>query len=514
MSFLNVLIAGPLIFAALRILRRTRDPGLEQIPGPPSPSWLFGNMLQLFLPPYGTYDDLWRKNYGSVYRYQGSFGRDCLLISDPVALQHVLNSHNGEFELAPIFDTLFRWLFGDRNMAVLKGTEHRAVRTAWNSAFTAGAVRQYQPILEKIAHEISERLDKTEAASIDMCPLLSRATVRSTTEVVFGCHVEDLGADFLKSNSSIMASSATQSPTQILIDELGTLLPPWLFRQKIRLPITASKALRKHVELAEAEGWKLVNEKTHAAKEGHGSGVDVYSNLLRLDTNKAIKPDDIVAQTSVMMIGGEDTTAYTLVWSLYELARNPELQSALRAEIHERPRTNRGEVAYDNMPLLNATIKETLRMYPIRPWTYRMASKDTFIPLSQKVVSTTGERLDRIFVKKGQPITLGFAAYQKLESRWGADSEEFNPSRWIENRVPQSDAISPYANLLAFSGGPHACVGWRLAILEMQVILTEIIDKYTFHLSEAEPIEPRYMTNLMPTDKEGMKRAVFRVERV
>jgi hypothetical protein len=41
------------------------------------------------------------------------------MVSDPVALQHILNS--GEFEFAPIFDTLFRWLFGERNMAVLKG---------------------------------------------------------------------------------------------------------------------------------------------------------------------------------------------------------------------------------------------------------------------------------------------------------------------------------------------------------------------------------------------------------
>jgi cytochrome P450 len=92
------------------------------------------------------------------------------MVSDPLALQHILN--NGEFEFAPIFDTLFRWLFGERNMAVLKGVlqsttiyylcyrssagnEHRSLRTAWNAAFTAGAVRQYQPILEKVAQGVS-----------------------------------------------------------------------------------------------------------------------------------------------------------------------------------------------------------------------------------------------------------------------------------------------------------------------------------------------------------------------
>ncbi|KAJ7512872.1 cytochrome P450 [Mycena galericulata] len=500
---------GLVLFSTIR-----KQSSIQRIPGPPPSSWLLGNMLQLFLPPYGYYDDIWRKTYGTVYRFQGCFGRDRLMVSDPLALQHILNS--GEFEFAPIFDTLFRWLFGERNMAVLKGKEHRNLRTAWNAAFTAGAVRQYQPILEKVAQGISEKLDASDSPAIDVCPLLSSATVSSTTEVVFGCTIDDLGAEFVESNSNIMASSASQSSAQILVDEFGGLLPSWLFRRTIYLPTKASQALRTHVELANQEGWRLVHEKMDAAKQGLDSGDDVYSMLLRPDaqTNKSLRPEDIVAQTSVMMIGGSDTTAYSLVWALVELAKNPELQDSLRAEIHGRPRTSRGDVAYDSMPLLNATIKESLRLYPVRPWTYRVATKDTFIPLSQSILSTTGERLSQIQIKKGQLVTLGFASYQKLESRWGEDSGQFKPGRWLENRVPQSDAIGPYANLLAFSGGAHTCVGWRLAVLEMQVILSELIDKFAFSLPAEESIEPRYMTNLMPTNADGQKRAAFCVKRV
>ncbi|KAJ7721207.1 hypothetical protein B0H16DRAFT_1738380 [Mycena metata] len=47
---------------------------IQRIPGPPRSSWLLGNMLQLFLPPYGHYNDIWRKTYGTVYRFQGCFG--------------------------------------------------------------------------------------------------------------------------------------------------------------------------------------------------------------------------------------------------------------------------------------------------------------------------------------------------------------------------------------------------------------------------------------------------------
>jgi hypothetical protein len=48
----------------------------------------------------------------------------------------------------------------------------------------------------------------------------------------------------------------------------------------------------------------------------------------------------------------------------------------------------------------------------------------------------------------------------------------------------------------------------------MQVILSELIDKFAFSLPVEESIEPRYMTNLMPTNAEGQKRAAFCVKRV
>ncbi|KAJ7025762.1 cytochrome P450 [Mycena alexandri] len=464
---------GLVLFSTIR-----QQSSIQRIPGPPPSSWLLGNMLQLFLPPYGHYDDIWRKTYGTVYRFQGCFGRDRLMVSDPLALQHILTS--GEFEFAPIFDTLFRWLFGERNMAVLKGKEHRNLRTAWNAAFTAGAVRQYQPILEKVAQGISEKLDTSDSPAIDICPLLSSATWY-------------LAAQSTTSEPRHLLQANPQR--KFLVDEFGGLLPSWLFRRAIYLPTKASQALRTHVELASREGWRLVHEKMDAAKQGLDGGDDVYSMLLiRPDaqTNKSLRPEDIVAQTSVMMIGGSDTTSSS--------RKTPSYKIPCERRYTGRPRTSRGDVAYDSMPLLIATIKESLRIYPVRPWT--------------AFSLTTGERLSQIQVKTGQLVTLGFASYQKLESRWGEDSGQFNPGRWLESRVPQSDAIGPYANLLAFSGGAHTCVGWRLAVLEMQVILSELIDKFAFSLPVEESIEPRYMTNLMPTNTEGQKRAAFCVKRV
>lgn len=44
--------------------------------------------------------------------------------------------------------------------------------------------------------------------------------------------------------------------------------------------------------------------------------------------------------------------------------------------------------------------------------------------------------------------------------------------------------VGVYANLLTFLGGPRACIGWRLAVIETQIFLIEIISRFEVSLSE------------------------------
>lgn len=98
--------------------------------------------------------------------------------------------------------------------------------------------RQYHPVFEKVAHtvsvtftqdpfvstsflQISEKLDHSNAVSIDMCPLLSTAALDAISQgtqcnflisnnhsnvclVVLGYPLEDLGADFVTSNLQVV----------------------------------------------------------------------------------------------------------------------------------------------------------------------------------------------------------------------------------------------------------------------------------------------------------------------
>jgi len=430
------------------------------------------------------------------------------MVSDPTAVQYIVNSPN--FVLSRPLQALVYWIYGEKSLGARTGEDHRQLKTFLNPAFAAAAVRQYQSVFAGVAQRITERLDLCESPSIDMYPLLSDATLSSISEAIFGCRVEDLNADFVEGNSQMVELSSAQSASQILFDAIGSMLPGWFLRHALYLPIKTFNVVRAQRRLAFRQGWRLVREKAEAAK--HGLELeDMYSVLLNSDS---MREEDIVAQTSLMTIGGQDTTSKTLCFGLIELAKNPQFQESLRAEIHAALGTDRENISYDSMPLLNAFVKELLRLYPVLPISDRMALEDAVIPLSQSVATTTGQRVNEIHVGKGELVSLAIASHNRMKSRWGEDADKFRPSRWLDGTAYQGEAIGPYANLLSFLGGPRTCLGWRFAVSEMQVFLCELIGKFSFSLPADHSLKVKVAVNLLPTDAQGNKCAILCVDRI
>ncbi|KAJ7442359.1 cytochrome P450 [Mycena galericulata] len=506
------------VVLALYFLSR-RNRGIRAIVGPPSPSWLFGHMLQLLLAPqYGDYEFKWLTQFGAVYRLKGCFGQDRLMVSDPLAVQYILKS--AHFGHDPVLKNVLNILTGKTSVLSLEGEMHRRVRTALNVGFTASAVRNYQPLFEKAAQGVTEQLENASTSPVDICPLLSNATLGAASEAVLGYSTKELGDDFLEANWQITQIAGSQSPNQVLSDAIGAKLPTRLLEAAFYLPTVTLKAVREARRLADRIGRRVVQEKLDAAGKGLEINDDVYSLLLNPQqsdkTGRALSREEVVDQTALLLTAGQDTTANTLAFSLLELAKNLDLQHRLRAEIHSVVGTGGRNVAYDNMPLLNAFIKEALRLYPAVPVTDRIPSEDMVLPLSESIVTSDGEHISQLPIRKGQVVTVAIASYQRLESRWGADAHEFKPSRWIEGTAYQGDVIGPYANLLTFLSGAHTCLGWRFAIMEMQVILCELVGKFSFSLPEEESriVQPHFSNTLFPTDSAGNKSASLFVTQI
>ncbi|KAJ7248932.1 cytochrome P450 [Mycena rebaudengoi] len=444
MSFAVILPAILLfvVFTRRAISRHRRS--IARVPGPHATSWVYGNMLQLHLPAtWGEFEFPWQRQYGPLYRIKGCFREDRLVVSDPRALQYILSG--ALFARPPGIQNSVKALVGEGNVMVLRGEPHRRARSALNPVFSASAVRKLLPLFER-----------TAAMVCHVSP-----------QPVFGCSLQDLGYELVENHRQLLVMAASRS---------SKYLPSWCFQLALTFRTEASIALQTSQKLTQELGTRMVQEKLDASRKGLEVHDDIYSMLLH--PNNADKKGgrmseaEIAVQTAVLLLAGQDTTANTLAFALCELAKDPDLQARLRAEINSNLAIESGN--YDNLPLLNAfIIKEILRMYPAGSFTEMMALEDTSLPLTYGLTTTSGENIAELPIRKGQVMYVAIGFYNRLESIWGPDTHEFKPSRW-----------------LSFYNGPHTCLG----LLEMQVLICELVSEFSFSLPEDDCARPRFTT--------------------
>lgn len=85
-----------------------------------------------------------------------------------------------------------------------------------------------------------------------------------------------------------------------------------------------------------------------------------------------------------MLLAGHETSATSLTWLLYDLSlpKYQHIQTKLREELlsvtSECPTTEE----LNNLPYLDAVVRENLRYHSVVDATVRVATKDDVIPLS------------------------------------------------------------------------------------------------------------------------------------
>lgn len=502
-----------ILFGLWLILRRSPNT-VTAVLGPPSPSWVYGNLEQLVLAEnYGDHEFQWQKQYGPVYRIKGCFGENRLVISDPQALRHLLNDPS--VMRPPSQSKTTRLVFGEDSVFCVEGEQHRNLRAALSGGLSGRGVRSFLPVFtdvaNKIVHEWEMLCSTGSSTRINVGKMMHLATLEIICAAGFGFHVDTVRNPehpLAVSHLHVLATAFVRSKFGLLADLFIPHIPEFMLRLGLRLPLGPLSAILNFKNATN----QIMKEKARDFERGRKDHYDLL-DISRDSASKAgVTPSQVVHQIPVLLLAGQDTTDATLSWAFYWLAQNPEFQEELRREILSG--NLGGGSDHDQMPLLNALLKETLRLYPAGPLLERWASEDFVLPLSDEIVTSTGEYLRELPICKGQFIFLAVGAYQRLEAIWGSDADEFRPSRWLAGDPCTGQALGPYAQLLAFLGGPRVCAGWRFAILEMQVMLTELVSKFSFSLPEDSDVKAHLSAIQFPVDRGEAKGLWLTVEPV
>ncbi|KAK4182613.1 cytochrome P450 [Podospora australis] len=179
----------------------------------------------------------------------------------------------------------------------------------------------------------------------------------------------------------------------------------------------------------------------------------------------AIPPPTLFSITNSTISAGTDTTAGTVTVILSYLLRNPLTLSKLLRELES---AGVGfpvlYAATENLPYLDAVIKEALRLHAVIGTTLeRMVPPQGCMPGGVKLPGGT---------------VIGCAPYviHRDQEIYGEDIEDFRPERWLgcdEARKQTMERAS-----LAWSQGSRICMGKHLAELEMKKLIPTLLWKF------------------------------------
>ncbi|KAI0368065.1 cytochrome P450 monooxygenase pc-3 [Pilatotrama ljubarskyi] len=323
--------------------------------------------------------------------------------------------------------------------------------------------------------------------AVDFQDLISRFTLDSASEFLFGTCVDSLKSDipyayndpiapkFARELSVADRFSAAFQGAQHVISMRTREGWTWHFSELLR------DRSADHMSVVDAFLQPILEDaiaKKHAVKaqlEGKGEtkadeSETLLDHLVKLTNDPVILHDEMLN----ILIAGRDTTAATLTFVVYLMCLYPDVFKRLRAEILEKVGPTQMPSFDDvrNMKYLRAVINETLRLYPIVPFNLRVAVRDTTLP---NPADPTGPR---VFIPKNTGVAYSVFLMHRRKDYWGPDALSFDPDRWLDERLNKYFAANPFI-FVPFNAGPRICLGQQFAYNEMSFFLIRLLQNFS-----------------------------------
>ncbi|KAH8676847.1 putative cytochrome 52A4 [Tricladium varicosporioides] len=386
-------------------------------------------------------------------------GRRLVFTADPENIKAILAAQFASYGKGEPFHRDWKDFLGDSIFAT-DGDKWHASRQLIRPQFVKDRVsdldvfEEHVQILLKVMGKAGQTWDGKQGKPFDISDLLFRYTLDASTHFLLGHSVGSLELaeqDFAEAFNEVQR-------VQNIIARAGPFnwfVPRKAFFRNINV---IDEFINQFIDRT----LRLSPEEL-ATKSKSDEGYTFLHALAGFTRDRTVLRDQLIA----VLLAGRDTTASTMSWTFYELARYPEVVKKLRHEIIEHVGLERAPTYHDlkNMKYLQNVMNETLRLYPAVPFNVRLALKDTTLPRGGGP-----DGLSPMGILKDTPIGYSTLIMQRRPDLT-PDPDTFRPERW-ESWQPK-----PW-HYIPFNGGPRICIGQQFALTEMGYTIVRILQKY------------------------------------
>ena len=433
-------------------------------PGPKE-TFLLGNLPALVRKGLlRLFEDAWRES-GDLFSLKMGPKRQ-YVITRPEHVKHLLATEKQKYPKGSGYKIVRESMIG-LGLLTSDGAFWQRQRRLMQPLFTARAVTQFAGQMTDRTQEMLARW-KPHAArgepldlSVEMMRLALSIIGTTMVSLDAGDETLELGRAFRTMMES-MAHLSSGLP----------VMPQWVPTPRNRRAHAAARVLDTYI-------YRLIQERRTQQERP----ADLLTQLLEArdeETGEGMTDEQIRNEVLTIFLAGHDTTAAVLTWVWYLLATHPAIESNLHEELTAvlggRTPTS-DDLARLTYPRM--IFEEALRLYP-PGWIFPREAAEEDEIAGYRVPAGT--------------LMLACPYLTHRQPAFWEHPEQFEPERFTAERSAQRPPYTYYP----FGAGPHTCLGIHFALLEGQLILATVAQRYRLRLVPGFSVEVRSMGMLRP----------------
>ncbi|KAI0894322.1 benzoate 4-monooxygenase cytochrome P450 [Annulohypoxylon nitens] len=206
---------------------------------------------------------------------------------------------------------------------------------------------------------------------------------------------------------------------------------------------------------------------------------DFFSCILQDKNDKAnmYPMGEMVAEASIMLNAGSDTTGIALTNVLYWLLKNPKCFQKLRVELDSVLDEDEYVASFDkvkHLRYLRACLDESMRLTPPNTMSVNRLTPEQGMSIMGHWIPGNTTVHSPPYAMHHDPAVF-------------PNPEEFLPDRWLAD-----DAKDLQQQFITFSGGARGCIGRNITYLEQTVVVASLVHRYDFELLDPDWVLPQW----------------------
>ncbi|KAG7378584.1 hypothetical protein PHYBOEH_000300 [Phytophthora boehmeriae] len=446
--------------------------------------------------------DYCRKYQGKPWYIRMFWKGPSIVVCSPEAFEDVLKTQFDSFDKSSHVSEAMYDVLGQGIFAVSGPLWHHQRKTASHLFTTQMMLYAMNEVVPSKCKELTTRLDEISRKPIEADRVINfKRLLDLYTMDIFAKVGFNVDLHGVESNENAELLDAFERQSARIVQRIRQ--PMWFWKLLRWLNVGPEKQQAEDIKLTNDLVYGVISrsieEKNRKTVSSTSSAEPLRRDLISLFIEKSeveytkgvhTKNDLKLMRDFVLsfLAAGRETTSQTMSWVVLMLNRYPNILVRIRQELKENlPGLAAGEMCSPSIEgcqrlvFLEATIRETLRLFPVVPMTGRSATRDVHL-------------YDGTFVKTGTQVLMPHYAMGRMSTVWGPDVDEFKPERWIDTDTGKLKVMSPF-KYSVFIGGPRICLGMKFALAEMKISLASMLSQFDLKTVN-DPFETTYRMSI------------------